>query len=261
MAKVLSKSVVFITGTFIGNNCWDEWKLYFESKGYHCIAPAWPYKNATPEELRNRHGDDPIAHNRLETLIDYFANKVETPQGPSIVIGHSLGGLIVQLLLQRGIGSAGVAIHSFPPAGISIFAISFLNAVWGAMGVFTPTRKTYMISFKTWKHAVANGLSCEQQKQSFYKYAIPESKLITRDAFKCVAKINFKSPHAPLLILSGGDDRIISPALNYNNYKKYKAGKSITGYKEFKGHNHLVFDYPACKEHADFILNWLQALT
>lgn len=260
MAKVLSKSVVFITGTFIGNNCWDDWKVYFESKGYQCIAPAWPHKNATPEELRNRHPDYTIASNRLDKLIDYFGNKVVTLHGQPIVIGHSLGGLIVQLLLQRGIGSAGVAIHSFAPPGVSFFTFSFLQAVWRTMGFFTPTHKTYMIPFKTWKNAVANGMSCEQQKQSFYKYAIPESKLVTRDTFKCAANINFKHPHAPLLLLAGSDDRIIPPSLNYNNYKRYKMGASITGYQEFKGHNHLVFDHPAWKENADFILNWLQHL-
>ncbi len=252
---------MFITGTFIGNNCWDEWKLYFESKGYQCIAPAWPYKNAAPQELRNRHPDDAIASNRLDTLVDYFGDKADTLPGQSIVIGHSLGGLIVQLLLQRGVGSAGVAIHSFPPPGVSLFTFSFLNAVWGAIGFFTPTQKTYMISFKTWKKAIANGMSCEKQKKSFYKYAIPESKLVTRDTFKCAAKINFKQPHAPLLLVSGSDDRIIPASLNYNNYKKYKIGHSITVYKEFEGRNHLVFDHPAWKENADFILDWLQEIT
>jgi pimeloyl-ACP methyl ester carboxylesterase len=261
MANVLSKSVVFITGTFIGNNCWDEWKLYFESKGYVCLAPAWPHKNAAAQELRNRHPDDAIASNRLDMLVDYFEDKVDTLPGQSIVIGHSMGGLIVQLLLQRGVGLAGVAIHSFPPPGVSLFTFSFLNAVWGAMGFFTPRRKTYMISFKKWKQAVANGMSCNQQKQSFYKYAIPESKLVTRDAFKSAAKINFKRPHAPLLLVSGSDDRIIPAAHNYNNYKKYKTGHSITVYKEFTGRNHLVFEHPAWKEDADFILNWLHEIT
>jgi len=113
----LPKSIVFITGTFIGHNCWDEWKLFFESKGYNCIAPAWPFKDAPPEELRNRHPDLAIASNRLASVTDYFADAIRVfPQKP-IMIGHSIGGLIVQLLLQRRLGAAGVAIHSFPPAG------------------------------------------------------------------------------------------------------------------------------------------------
>ncbi|MBO9661209.1 MAG: alpha/beta hydrolase, partial [Chitinophagaceae bacterium] len=65
MAKRFSKSVLFITGAFVGNNCWDEWRLYFESQGYTTAAPAWPHKDGTPESLRNRQPDTNIASNRL----------------------------------------------------------------------------------------------------------------------------------------------------------------------------------------------------
>ena len=65
-----------------------------------------------------------------------------------------------------------------------------------------------MMPFIKWKYTIANGMDCEQQKELFYKYAIPESKLIIRDAFKCRTKIDFKKPHAPLLFLAGADDKI-----------------------------------------------------
>ncbi len=260
MTKTKTKSVVFITGAFLGNNCWDEWKLYFESKGYKCIAPAWPYKDASPEELRNRHPDNPIALNRLDELTDYFAAIVDALPDKPILIGHSLGGLIVQLLLQRGLGAAGVAIHSFPPQGVSTFKFSFLKAWWEAMGFFTSDKKTYMVSFKKWKDAITNGMTCEQQKQSFYRYAIPESKFVIRDIFKSVAKINFNNPHPPLLFTSGDQDKILPATLNYNNYKKYTIGNSITDYKEFKNHNHLVFGSQEWKKDADFILYWLEGI-
>src|SRR6185295_1934216 len=108
MPNTLPKSILFITGTFISNDCWNEWKFFFESKGYVCIAPAWPHKEASPEELRNRPSDDAIALNRLDTLTDYFAAIVNALPEQPIMIGHSLGGLVVQLLLQRRLGAAGV---------------------------------------------------------------------------------------------------------------------------------------------------------
>ncbi len=58
MKLINTKYVIFITGAFVNNTCWDEWKLYFESKGYIVTAPAWPYKNGTTEELRNRQPND-----------------------------------------------------------------------------------------------------------------------------------------------------------------------------------------------------------
>jgi pimeloyl-ACP methyl ester carboxylesterase len=257
--NTLPKSVVFITGTFLGNNCWDQWKQYFEGNGYRCIAPAWPHKNASPEELRNRDADHAMTSNRLLGLTDYFATIVNTASRP-IIIGHSLGGLVVQLLLQRGLGSAGVAIHSFPPAGVNTFQFSFIKAVWDAMALFTSSQKTYMMSFRKWKQSVANGMNCEQQKELYYKYATPESKLLIRDAFKCTAKINFKNSVVPLLFTSGGRDRLIPHAINYINYRRYKIGDTITGYKNFKEHGHLVFDSPVWMEEAEFTLNWLRSI-
>ena len=118
-----------------------------------------------------------------------------------------------------------------------------------------------MVSFKKWKYAFDNEMSCDKQKESFYKYAIPESKLIIRDTYKCKAKINFTKPHSPLLLTSGGYDQLIPAALNLENYANYKTNESITDYKNFRYHNHLVFDHLAYKEEADFILYWLEGVT
>lgn len=253
-----TKSILFITGAFVGNNCWDEWRTYFESKGYNSIAPAWPHKDGSPEELRNRQPDAGIASNRLAALTDYYARIAQGFTAPPILIGHSIGGLIVQLLLQRGIGACGIAIHPVAPQGIIIFKFSFLKAGWGALGFFTSTKKSYLMSFRAWQYAFTNGMTCDEQKQSYYRFAIPESKLVVRDTITSAAKINFEKAHAPLLITSGSDDHSIPASLNFSNYKKYRQGNSVTDYKEFKGRNHFVLGQPTWQEDADFILNWIK---
>jgi pimeloyl-ACP methyl ester carboxylesterase len=258
--EIFRQPIVFITGSFIGNNCWNEWKLFFESKGYKCMAPSWPHKDAPPEELRNRHPDIAIASNRLTSLTDYFAAITRTQNEKPILIGHSLGGLIAQLLLQRGLATAAVVIHSFPAPGFSLSEFSFLKSSWETMGFFTSVQKTYLMSFRKWKYAIANGMTCEMQKELYYKYAVPESKMVIRDALNGVLKIKLKIPHAPILFTSGSDDRMVPASVNYNSFKKYTRPDSITGYREFKGFNHLVFDYPAWKEEAEYILYWLDGL-
>lgn len=252
------KSIVFITGAFVGNNCWDEWRLFFESKGYITLAPPWPNKDAGPEELRNRYPAADIASNRLTTLTEYYAGIVNGMEEKPILIGHSIGGLIVQLLLQRGLGAAGIAIHSVPPQRIITFKFSFLKAGWGALGFFTSTKKSYLISFKGWQYAFTNGMTCDEQKESYYKFAIPESKLVVRDTISSAAKIDFKNPHAPLLLTSGSTDHSIPASLNYANYKKYRKTNSVTDYKEFEGRNHFVLGQPTWKEDAAYILNWIE---
>src|SRR6476659_9204682 len=144
MTDTLTGTVVFITGTFIGNNCWNEWKAYFEREGYKCVVPPWPHKDASAEDLRNRPKDDPVASNTLTSLMRHFVSIINGLQQKPILVGHSLGGLIVQLLLQEKLGIAGVAIHSFPPQGVNRSWLSFIKAVWETMVLFSSNKKTYL---------------------------------------------------------------------------------------------------------------------
>lgn len=260
MTVTASRTVVFITGTFVSNECWNEWIDFLEKEGYKCIVPAWPYKNAPAEELRNRPATDPIAMNTLTSLVEYFAAIIKSLPGAPILIGHSLGGLIVQILLQKELGVAGVAIHPFPPHGINRFWLSFLKTIWETMVLFSSGKCTYLMSFNKWRYAIANGICYEKQKELYYEYVIPESKKVIREAFKCVAKIDFNKPHVPLLITSGSNDKLMPASLNYNNYKRYANDNSVTEYIEFKAHSHLVFGVPAWRKEAEAILNWLQGL-
>ncbi|OCX52117.1 hypothetical protein BEL04_11520 [Mucilaginibacter sp. PPCGB 2223] len=256
-ALIQSKTIIFITGAFVSNDCWDEWKPYFEQQGYKTLAPAWPYKDAPACSLRQRHPDTDIASQRLANLTAYFTAIVAgLPERP-ILIGHSMGGLITQLIVQKGLASAGIAIHSLQPQGIFTFKFSFYKAGWGALGFFTDTRKTYLMSFAKWQYAFTNDMPYDEQKEAYYSLLVPESKLLVRDATTPAAKIDFKRPHAPLLFISGSADHFIPASLNYKNFKKYSHHQSVTDYKEFAGRNHFVLGQPGWQELADFILNWL----
>ncbi|MDF2191543.1 alpha/beta hydrolase [Paraflavitalea sp. CAU 1676] len=260
MSNMLPQTVVFITGAFVHHSCWDPWRTYFESKGFHTIAPPWPHKTASAETLRISHPNKDIAANRLPAITDHYDQIVsQLPEKP-ILIGHSIGGLIVQLLLQRGSGSAGIAIHSVPPQGVFTFQFSFLKAGWGPLGFFTSTRRSFLMSFTQWKYAFTNGMDCDVQKEAYYQFAIPESKLIVRDTITKAAKVNFENPHAPLLLTSGSEDHTIPASLNYANYRKYKRSNSITDYASFRGRNHFVLGQSTWKEDADYILDWLSKL-
>ncbi|WP_295793897.1 alpha/beta hydrolase [Mucilaginibacter sp.] len=257
MKVTTSKTIVFITGAFVSSDCWKEWKAYFEQQGYTTLAPAWPYKDAPACTLRQRHPDTDVASQRLANLTAYFTTIVEQLPEKPILIGHSMGGLITQLLVQKDLAAAGIAIHSLQPRGIFTFKLSFYKAGWGALGFFTDPKKTYLMSFTEWQYAFTNGMPFDVQKEAYYNLLVPESKLLVRDATTSAAKVDFSRAHAPLLFLSGSADRFIPASLNYTNYKKYTDSQSITDYKEFAGRNHFVLGQPGWEESAEFILNWL----
>ena len=259
MKNAAQKNILFITGAFVGNNCWDAWQTYFASQGYKTIAPPWPHKSGTAEDLRNSHPNAEIASNDLASLTAYFSNIAAQLSGETILIGHSIGGLIVQLLLHKGIGSAGVAIHSVPPRGILTFKPSFLRAGWKALGFFTSLKTSYLISFETWRYGFVNGMGYEVQKDTYYRYAIPESKRVVRDTLSSAASIDFSQPHPPLLLIAGDEDHSIPASLNYKNYKKYDPDKGMVGFKKFSGTNHFILVHPGWKEVANYIIHWLNA--
>jgi pimeloyl-ACP methyl ester carboxylesterase len=257
-----SKEIVFITGAFVGNACWNEWRTYFEGKGYSTIAPAWPFKNTSAAELRARQPNDiDLATLTLSQLVDYYVDIVKGfPERP-ILIGHSLGGLITQILVNRDLAAAGVAIHSLPPQGIIPYEFSFLKAGWKSLGLFTSAKKTYLMSFRDWQYAFVNGMPLEEQKAAYEKYTIPESKTVTRGGLTSAAKVDFAKPHVPLLLTSGSTDHIIPAHLNLRNFRKYADNGSVLDYKEFPGRNHFVLGQPTWKEDAEFILNWIQKIS
>jgi pimeloyl-ACP methyl ester carboxylesterase len=197
---------------------------------------------------------------RLGQLTDYFADLVSNLPEKPILIGHSIGGLIVQLLLQRDLASAGVAIHPVAPKGVISFSWSMLKSVWGPLGFFTSVDDTYMMPLDSWRYIFTNGMSDLEQSASYDKFAIPESKYVSRDGLTDAAKIDFLRPHAPLLITSGSTDHIVPAALNFTNFKKYKNSDSVTDYKEFTGRNHFVLGQPTWREDANYIFSWLQKI-
>jgi pimeloyl-ACP methyl ester carboxylesterase len=255
---ITSKTIVFITGAFVSHHGWKEWQSYFESKGYKTIAPAWPHKNGTAEELRNRQPNDTaLATLTMTELVDHYAAIIKALPEKPILIGHSLGGMLTQILLNRDLAQAGIAIHPAPPLGVFPYEFSFLKAGWKVLGLFTSLKKTYLMSFKDWQYAFVNGMSLQDQKKAYEENTIPESKTVARGALTSATKIDYEKPHAPLLITSGDIDTIIPAHLNYRNYKKYKQNGSVLDYKEFKGRNHFVVGLPTWKEDADYILDWI----
>lgn len=253
-------TILFITGAFVSSSCWDEWVLYFESKGYRTLAPAWPHKNASAGELRNGQPNELIASNRLASLTEYYEDIIKQLPEKPVLIGHSIGGLIAQILINRNLATAGVAIHSLAPLGIFTFKFSFYKAGWGPLGFFTPAGKSFLMSFRQWQYAFTNGMSTEEQAEGYYSLLTPESKKLVRDGISKAAKVDFRKPHVPLLFLSGDEDNFIPASLNFSNYKKYTDAGSLTDYKEFSGRNHFVLGQSTWKEEADYILDWLNGL-
>jgi pimeloyl-ACP methyl ester carboxylesterase len=166
--------------------------------------------------------------------------------------------LVVQLLLQRDLAVAGVAIDPAPPAGVFTTAFSFLRANFPAINPFLLSQPV-MMSFEQFQYAFVNTLPLDEQRAAYDRYAIPESRGVpTSSTVGGAGKIDFKKPHRPLLITAGEKDHIVPAMLNKSNFNKYKASSSVTEFKEFAGRDHFVIGEKGWEEVADYSLAWIE---
>jgi pimeloyl-ACP methyl ester carboxylesterase len=252
-----TKTIVFVTGAFVHHSGWDEWKRYFEAKGYTTHNPPWPSKGgATASELRAKHPDPAIAALTLTQVVDGYADFIKALPERPIIIGHSFGGFVTQKLIAKGLGEAGVLIHSVPPLGVIPLELDFFKSTWGPLGFFTDINKTFLMSFPQWQYAFVNGMPIDEQKNAYEASVIPESKRMARGALTPSAYVPFGKPHVPLLFIAGAKDQIIPASLNRRNARAYTDKSSLVEYKEFV-RNHYTVNAPGWEEVVNYVSDWV----
>ncbi len=251
-----SKTIVFIHGMYMNPISWENWVTYFREKGYECFAPAWPGRDQPIEILRQKCLSPDFAKLGLTDVIQTMTEFIESLPKKPILIGHSMGGLIVQLLLQTDLASAGVAIDSAPPMGVLTAKWSFLRSNFPHITPFVSQNSPVRMSFQRFQYTFVNGLPLAEQLAAYDKYVVPESRRVPRQSL--TATIDFSKPHPPLLLIAGTDDHLIPASLNKTNFNRYKSSNSVTVFKEFPGRTHFIIGQKNWQEVADYIMAWLK---
>jgi pimeloyl-ACP methyl ester carboxylesterase len=253
-----SKTMVFVHGMFMTPLCWEKWIPYYESKGYHCVAPAWPWREKSVDELRNAHPDPELAKLKLNHVVDHMDAFIRDLDEKPAIIGHSMGGLVVQLLLQRDLAVAGIAIDPAPPAGVFTTEFSFVKSNFPAINPFL-LNKPVQMSFEHFQYAFVNTLPLDEQRAAYDRYVVPESRGVPTSSLGAAGRVDFSKLRRPLLITAGEKDHIIPASLNRSNHQKYK-GPSVTDFKEFAGRDHFIIGERGWEEVADYCLAWLEKI-
>jgi pimeloyl-ACP methyl ester carboxylesterase len=253
---VKSKTVLlFIHGMYMNSLCWEHWVSYFQAKGYRCLAPDWPGRDQPIDVLRKNHADPQLSQLTLSRVLEHFTDVIKTLDEKPVIIGHSMGGLCVQLLLQKDQVAAGIAIDSAPPMGVLTTKWSFLKSNWPHITPFVPQSSPIEMTFERFQYTFVNTMPLAEQRSAYERYVVPESRRVPRESL--TARVDFKKPHPPLLLIAGSADNIIPASLNKSNHAKYKLSPSETDYKEFVGRTHFIVGQKGWEEVADFVITWL----
>ena len=258
-----ARTVVLIHGMFMTPLCWEKWTPFCQERGLKVLVPAWPLHDRSVAEQRQRHPSAELAALSLGEVLAQLRGLVAGLPEPPILIGHSMGGLLVQLLLQEGLGAVGIAIDSAPPKGVLTTAWSFLRSNWPVINPLANLSVPVQMSLDDFAYAFAHTHSRAEQQALYERHVVPESRLLGKGPITSAGQIDFAKPRAPLLLIAGELDRIIPAKLNRSNFTRYQkqAARSgaVTAYKEFAGRTHWIIDETGWQEVASFALSWADA--
>ncbi len=250
------KTIIFVHGMFQNPKSWNNWIAFFTDRGYNCIAPAWPKHEGEPRDLRD-YPPNGLGDMHLHTVVDNIEALVRVQDNPPILIGHSVGGLIVQLMVAKGLADLGVAIDSVAPNAMLAFDWGFMKNSALISNPFKGNEPFYT-DLESFHESFCNTMSLEDTKVAFEETATHDSRNVLRDCMGEDGEIDVEMPHSPLLFIGGEKDEIIPAKLCKRNAEAYSDEVSISDYKEFTGRGHWICGQEGWQEVAAYIADWLQ---
>ncbi len=257
----MADTIVLINGLWLTALSWEHWVERYTARGYRVIARSWPGMEGDIEELRR----DPsaVAGLGLTEIVDHYDRIVRELDQPPIIMGHSFGGLITQILIDRGLGAAGVAIDPAPIKGIWVLPFSELKSAFPALKNPFDQHRAVALTLSQFNYGFTNYLSEEETRPIYERYAVPGPNHVLFQA----SFANF-NPHAattvdvhnderaPLLLVAGGKDHTVPAAVTQANYKLFQYSTAITEFTEYPDRTHWTIGQPGWEDVADYALDW-----
>lgn len=260
-----TRTIVLVHGLWMTPRSWEHWVARYEAKGYRVLAPAYPGFEVEVEALRA----DPqvIADLTVPETVDHLAGVIEQLDEPPIIIGHSFGGTLTQLLLARGLGAAGVVIDSAPTEGVRVTPLSQARSLFPALKNPANFHRAVAFTAEEFHYAFANTLSREESDAAWERFAIAApghwiwayGLLANFQPGHQETWVDYTADRAPLLFLAGEQDHIMPPSVNRSNAKHYERSPAVTEYYEFPGRDHWTCAAPGWEAVADHALDWATA--
>lgn len=254
-------TIVLIHGLWMTSRSWERWVDRYAARGFRVLTPAWPGMEAEVEALRE--DPTPIAQQRVTDVVDHYEGIIRALPRPPIVMGHSFGGLFTQLLLDRGLGAAGVGIHPAQIKGVLKLPFSTLRSGFSILRNPANRHRAVPFTRDDFHYAFGNNLSRADSDAAWERYAVPGSgHLFFEAAFAnldpdAATKVDtHRSDRAPLLLLAGGADHVVPPSVVSANAQLYRPSQAVTAYHEFPGRSHFVGGEPGWEQEADYALDW-----
>jgi pimeloyl-ACP methyl ester carboxylesterase len=251
----MTKMIVMIHGMWGGSWYWENHKMFFKGKGYQCITPTLRFHDMDPKELPN-------PQLGTTSLLDYaedLEKGIHQLDVLPILMGHSMGCLLAQMLGSRGLAKALVLLTPASPSGIIALTPSVIRSFWSGLTKWDCWRKPMRQTFNEAVYSMLHLMPMEEQEKTFDRFVYESGRAACEIGFwfldrKGAARVDQTKVICPTLVIGAGQDRITPASVVRKVAAKYK---TVSTYKELPNHAHGVVGEPRWQEVAEYISDWL----
>lgn len=255
--------VVFIHGLWLLPSSWDKWARLFEEAGYAPVTPVWPDDPDTVEQARAK--PEVLAKKTIGQVADHTAEVIGKLNEKPAVMGHSTGGLLAQIIADRGLSAATVAIDPGPFRGVLPLPASTLKVSWPVLRNPLNRGRAVTLTLDQFEYGWATALSKEETKELYDTYHVAGSGVALSQMANAnlnpwtEAKLDPKNPdRGPLLILDGEKDHTVPWAIANASYKRQSRNKGVTEIEEIPNRGHSLTIDSGWREVADKALAFVK---
>jgi non-heme chloroperoxidase len=255
--------VVFIHGLWLLPSSWDRWAALFEDAGYAAVTPSWPDDPETVAEARAH--PEVFAKKTIGQVADHTAELIGKLDAKPAVMGHSTGGLLAQIIADRGLSAATVAIDPGPFRGVLPLPLPTLRVTVPVLRNPLNRGRAVTLTLDQFKYGWANALDDEQAKRLYdtYHVAAPGVSLAQMANAnlnpRTEAKIDPKNPdRGPLLIIEGEKDHTVAPAIANAAFKRQRQNPGVTEFVTIPNRGHALTIDDGWREVADRALEFVK---
>jgi non-heme chloroperoxidase len=258
-----STPIVLIHGLWVLPSSWNNWVEYFEQEGYPGVTPDWPDDPETVEEARAN--PDVLAKKTLKQVADHTEEVIGRLTKKPAVMGHSTGGLLAQMVADRGLSAATVAIDPGPFRGVLPLPVSTLRVSAPVLRNPLNRGRAVALTLDQFKYGWANALSDEEAKQLYETYHVAAPGV----ALMQMANANFNPwteakldpknrDRGPLLIIDGEKDHIVPWAIANASYKRQRRNPAVTEIVKIPNRGHSLTIDSGWREVAETALDFVK---
>lgn len=249
--------IVLIHGAWVTTASWDDFRRPFEAAGHVVHTPTWPM--LAEHSMAEMNDATPAGFGSLTVgrIADHLQPQI--PEG-AILIGHSFGGLLTQMLLDRGAGGAGIAVNPVPIGGIvpgptSVGAIVPIVTRWNGWN------RPYAFTRGRWFRRFANAAPRAQSDAAYDSFVIPApGRIFYQAATGIGTRIDPKRRTQPLLITGSSLDRLVTPYISCSAWRIQRHSPARTDYLDLGARSHFLLNEPGWEDIADQLLEWIERL-